>query len=264
MPHIHLDKGVPLEPNLSGPPSAFQQCWPLASIACPSFSLWFIKIWQSASHRPKSRMACNFTRFNFGAKQKSELQNFVLGGHPNLYIRFLSVHYSLNMWKKCIFNLHIFIGVPGFVLLTHGHVNFGQKFLFGKSVLLWQDICWGYPAILVQNSLCADSCSRLHIRLHYKGAHDRREPSSCMIVGVSISYHSMKQCRILRENLNKFSAKAIQGYNSWSLLVFWHQTIEIGKQQSKLVKETKNVLHFWLRHTGITVVQHWFCYPHAY
>ena len=30
-----------------------------------------------------------------------------------------------------------------------------------------------------------------------------------MIVGSSISYHSIKQCRILRENLNKFPAKAI-------------------------------------------------------
>ena len=51
--------------------------------------------------------------------------------------------------------------------------------------------------------------SRLHIRLHYKGARDMRESSSCMIVGSSISYHSLKQCRILRENLNKFPAKAI-------------------------------------------------------
>ncbi len=30
-----------------------------------------------------------------------------------------------------------------------------------------------------------------------------------MIMGSGISYHSMKQYRILRENLNKFPAKAI-------------------------------------------------------
>ncbi len=38
---------------------------------------------------------------------------------------------------------------------------------------------------------------------------DSREPSSCMIVGFNISYHSMKQCRILHENLDKYFAKAI-------------------------------------------------------
>ncbi len=74
-------------------------------------------------------------------------------------------------------------------------------------LLLWLDICWGYNAILVQNSVCEDSevsCSRLP-----KGAHYSRGPLSCMTMGSSISYHSMKQYRILRENLNKFSAKAI-------------------------------------------------------
>ena len=80
------------------------------------------------------------------------------------------------------------------------------------AVLVWQDICRGYHAILVQNSVCEDSevsRSRLPIRCF---ACDSREPSSCMIVGSSISYHSMKQCRILRENLNKFPAKAIHVY----------------------------------------------------
>ncbi len=45
--------------------------------------------------------------------------------------------------------------------------------------------------------------------MYRERAHDRREPSSCMIVGSGISYHPMKKCRILRENLNKFPAKAI-------------------------------------------------------
>ncbi len=44
-----------------------------------------------------------------------------------------------------------------------------------------------------------------------------RELSSCMIVGSSISYHSMKQCRILHENLGKFFAKAIE----WRYLCGW-------------------------------------------
>ncbi len=35
--------------------------------------------------------------------------------------------------------------------------------------------------------------------------------SSCMIAGSSIGYHSMKQCRILHENLDKCFAEAIVG-----------------------------------------------------
>ena len=68
---------------------------------------------------------------------------------------------------------------------------------------------WGYHAfwcrtqcVRTQGSHAADCLSDY---MH----DDSREPSSCIIVGSNIRYHSMKQCRILRENLNKLPAEAI-------------------------------------------------------
>ena len=69
---------------------------------------------------------------------------------------------------------------------------------------------WGLRGLMQQIAYhITVSCLIVFFSILYKGAHDSRGPSSCMIVGSSISYHSMKQCRILRESLNKFPAEAI-------------------------------------------------------
>ncbi len=60
----------------------------------------------------------------------------------------------------------LFVGLLNEIVLAEDFDNY-----FPSTILLWQDICWGYQAILMQNSVFEDSevsHSRLPIRLHYK------------------------------------------------------------------------------------------------
>ncbi len=60
--------------------------WPLAWIA-----LFFRNLPTLGKFR-KNNLKLSRPRFNFGAKQKSELQNFVLEGHPNYF----TIHKNYN------------------------------------------------------------------------------------------------------------------------------------------------------------------------
>ena len=91
---------------------------------------------------------------------------------------------------------------------------------------------WGLRGLTQQIAYQVTSSSQIvFFSIWYKGAYDSREPSSCIIVGSSIRYHSMKKCRILHENLNKFPAKAIQRslgavLNQCSIIILYNFTIK--------------------------------------